>query len=543
MGKLSKNQQVSEIIKCGKDPSYFFNTYLKIQHPVKGLIPFNTYDFQDDCVEDFLNNRFNIVLKSRQLGLSTLVAAYSVWMAIFQREKNILIIATKLSVAQNFIVKVKTMIKSLPQWLLLPEITSNNKQQIQFSHGSSIKAVPTSEDAGRSEALSLLIVDEAAFVRNFDTIWTGIYPTISTGGRVIILSTPNGAGGQYYKLYTEAESGLNEFNAIKLMWDVIPDRDQDWFTQVTANMSKRQIAQEYLCDFTTSGETFLSAGCIDWVRGLIEAPVDRGGDDMNVWVWKYPLSEHTYIVSADVARGDSKDYSTFHIIDVTTGELVAEYKGKIKPDNFAVLLNEWGMKYNKALMCPENNSFGYATILKLQELKYPRLYYRKRKAVYMGDYIPQSSPDIAGFTTSGKTRAMVLGKLEETIRNKNLIIKSSRLYEELKTFTWSSGRAQAKRGFNDDLVMSLAIGTWLYDSSSDYSKNSQKLNDAMLSAMTVESTDFKYGNASNVEGQIKGAEYNLFSKNPNIDKKSNPKGFNTKRGDGKIPSEYLWVIK
>ena len=202
-------------------------------------------------MQDFIDNRFNIVLKSRQLGLSTLVSAYSVWMAIFQREKNILIIATKLAVAQNFISKVKTMIKSLPKWLMLPEIIANNKQQIQFSHGSSIKAIPTSEDAGRSESLSLLIVDEAAFVRNFDTIWTGIYPTISTGGRVILLSTPNGVGGQYYKLYTEAEAGLNEFNPIKLPWTVHPECDQEWFDQVTSNMSKRQIAQEYLCDFTS----------------------------------------------------------------------------------------------------------------------------------------------------------------------------------------------------------------------------------------------------------------------------------------------------
>ena len=108
MAKLSKQKQVAEIIKCGKDPAYFFNTYLKIQHPVKGLIPFNTYPFQDECVQDFIDNRFNIVLKSRQLGLSTLVSAYSVWLAIFQREKNILIIATKLAVAQNFISKVKT---------------------------------------------------------------------------------------------------------------------------------------------------------------------------------------------------------------------------------------------------------------------------------------------------------------------------------------------------------------------------------------------------------------------------------------------------
>ena len=143
MPKLSKQQQVSEIIKCGKEPSYFFNNYLKIQHPVRGLIPFNTYDFQDECVEKFIDHRFNIVLKSRQLGLSTLVAAYSVWMAIFQKEKNILVIATKLSVAQNFITKVKSMIKSLPQWLLLPDITSNNKQQILGDvYNSNITIIP-----------------------------------------------------------------------------------------------------------------------------------------------------------------------------------------------------------------------------------------------------------------------------------------------------------------------------------------------------------------------------------------------------------------
>ena len=209
MSVVNKQRQVNEVIRCGKDPSYFFNTYVKIQHPIKGLIPFDTYPFQDECVEKFIDNRFSIVVKSRQLGLSTLVAAYAVWLAIFQKDKNILIIATKLSVAQNFMKKVKTMVRALPPWLLLPRITTDNKQLLEFSHGSSIKAVPTSDDAGRSEALSLLIIDEAAFVRNFDELWTGLYPTISTGGRAILLSTPNGVGGQYYRLYTYAEAGLN----------------------------------------------------------------------------------------------------------------------------------------------------------------------------------------------------------------------------------------------------------------------------------------------------------------------------------------------
>ena len=536
-----KSQQVQEIIKCGKDPSYFFKNYLKIQHPVQGLIPFDTFDFQDTCVEEFLENRFNIVLKSRQLGLSTLVAAYSVWMAIFQREKNILIIATKLSVAQNFIVKVKTMIRSLPKWLLLPEIVANNKQLIQFSHGSQIKAIPTSEDAGRSEALSLLIVDEAAFVRNFDTIWTGIYPTISTGGRVIILSTPNGAGGQYYQLYTHAEAGLNEFNAIKIPWDAHPDRDDVWFKKTTANMSTRQIAQEYLCDFTTSGETFSDAVTIDWLRENVKKPIDRLGDDRNVWVWKYPLSEHDYVISADVSRGDAKDYSTFHVIDTTAGEIVAEYKGKIRPDNFAVLLNEFGLKYNKALMCPENNSYGFATILKLIDLRYPRLFYRRKSdTAYVGDYIPPSTPETAGFNTNGKTRGTILAKLEEVLRNKQLLSYSSRFYEELKVFTWQGSKAKAKRGFNDDLVMSLAIGTWLYDASSDYSKNAKTLNDAMLASMKVEAKTYDH----TPEAALKDVNtIPVYRSGTNHQKGIVKSDINKALKRSNIPNDMLWVIK
>ena len=539
MSKYSKQVQVKEIVKCGKDPNYFFKNYVKIQHPIRGLIPFEMFPFQEDCVDEFLEHRFNIVVKSRQLGLSTLVAAHAVWMAIFQKEKNILIIATKLSVAQNFINKVKTMIRSLPSWMLLAEIVEDNKQKIKFSHGSEIKAVPTSEDAGRSESLSLLIIDEAAFVRNFDTIWTGIYPTISTGGRVIILSTPNGVGGQYHKLYVDAEAGLNEFNPINLPWSVHPERDNEWFEKTTKNLNKRQIAQEYLCDFAISGETFLDLNSIEWLRTNIRPPAEKMGSDRNVWIWKYPLSEHNYILSADVSRGDSKDYSTFHIIDTTTSEVVAEYKGKIKPDNFAELINEFGLKYCKALVCPENNSYGYATILKLQDLKYPKLYYRKKSQVYIGDYVPPSSAEIAGFNTNGKTRSTILAKLEEVIRNRQLISYSSRFYEELKVFTWNTGRAEARSGFNDDLVMSLAIGSWILEGASDYSKASSGLNDAMLAAMSRNQRTY-----NETSGQVL-TPTGVYSSNPNRESltKNVRQDLINAKNRSNIPSDFLWIIK
>lgn len=480
----SKKRQINEILKCGKDPSYFMNKYVKIQHPQRGTIPFKTYSFQDSCIQDFNDHRFNIILKSRQLGLSTLGAAYAVWLAIFYKDKNILVIATKLSVAMNFIKKVKTAIRGLPQWLILPEIISNNKQTVEFSNGSSIKAVPTSDDAGRSEALSLLIVDEAAFVRNFDELWTGLYPTLSTGGRAIVLSTPNGVGGQYYDLYMKAVSKENEFNPIKLMWDVHPERDDDWFDKETKNLSEKQIAQELLCDFAASGETFLNAEDIEYLRTCVVRPLEKWGPEMGVWVWKYALSEHPYIISADIARGDGKDYSTFHVIDTVESEIVAEYKGKIPPDQFAILLNEAGMRYNKAVVCPESNTYGYAVLMKLQELRYPNIYFQKERdkyAVMYGD----GNIGKAGFSTQSANRAKALTKLEEVVRNKQVRIYSSRLYEEMKTFIWKGTKAQAMRDKNDDLVMALAIGVWLYDTSPSYNKNSVDINQAMLEAMAV----------------------------------------------------------
>ena len=485
MPPVNKQRQIKEIVRCGKDPVHFLNRYVKIQHPTRGLIPFNTYSFQDDCLKDFVEHRFNIILKSRQLGISTLTAAYAVWLSIFYKDKNILIIATKLSVAMNFIKKVKVALKNLPNWLVLPEIVSNNKQTVEFSNGSTIKAIPTSDDAGRSEALSLLIVDEAAFVRNFDELWMGLYPTISTGGRAIVLSTPNGVGGQYHDLYVKADEGINEFNPIKLPWDVHPEHDEVWFVNESKSFSKKQVAQEFLCDFAASGDTFLTAEDLEYIRVSVKHPLEKWGPDMGVWVWKYVLTEHKYVISADVSRGDAFDYSTFHVIDIHESEIVAEYKGKLPPDQFATLLSEAGRRYNHALLCPENNTYGYAVIMKLKELDYPNLYFKNQRDKYVSLYSNEGNIHKIGFTTSAQSRSQILTKLEEVIRNKQVRIYSSRLYEELKTFVWRGNKVQAQKGKNDDLVLAVAIGVWLYDTSPVLNRYGTDINRAMLQAFEV----------------------------------------------------------
>jgi hypothetical protein len=455
----SRQAIVAEILKCGKDPTYFMKKYCKIQHQLRGLIPFDTYDFQDDCVRDFQKNRFNIVLKSRQLGLSTVSAAYVVWYAIFKKDKNILVIATKLNTAINFIKKVKTMLDGLPPWLLLTKFEPT-KQSIRFDNGSTITAVPTSPDAGRSEALALLIVDEAAFIRDFDEIWTSLYPTLSTGGSAIILSTPNGVGGQYYKLWTEAESGANDFNPIRLPWDAHPEHNQAWFDKETRNLTKRQIAQEFLCDFVSSGDTFLQPTEFEKLRLLIRQPIVKEGPQSGIWIWKNAEQGHKYIISADVARGDASDYSAFHVIDYESCEVCAEFMGKIPPDRLAELLSTYGRRYNNALICPEQNTFGYFTCVKLRDEGYPALYYQNNGGDLFG-YKPTDTELVPGFSTQTKTRTQILTKLEESIRNSRLKTYSQRLFDQLQAFIWNGAKAQASKDAHDDLIMSLAIGTWL----------------------------------------------------------------------------------
>lgn len=512
---LTKQQQVNEIVACGKDPIYFIKNYAKIQHPLKGTIPFETYDFQNDCVNAFQEHRFNIVLKSRQLGLSTVSAAYATWLAIFYKDKNILVIATKLATAQNFIKKVHVMLQSLPKWLLMPKFEPS-KQQISFSNGSQIKAVPTSEDAGRSESLSLLIVDECAFIRDFDTIWTGLYPTLTTGGNAILISSPNGVGGLYYRLWVEAEAGTNEFNPIRLPWTVHPEHDEAWFVKETRNLPKRKVSQEYLCDFITSGDTFLQSEDLEDLRSMIRPPLEKAGFDRNVWIWEQPDPNKVYVLSADVARGDAADYSTFHILDHKTSEVVAEYMGKIPPEKFADLLAEWGKKYNNALICPENNTFGYFVNVKLRDTGYPRMYYYNNRGDIM-NYTPLNQDELPGFPTNQKTRVQILTKLEELIRNKTLRSYSQRLYDQLQAFIWNGNKPMASKDSHDDLIMSLAIGSWLTEGAQGTNDSGYAMAMAMLKATGVSSIDARaipnnptYALGSNARAQNQINQSNVY---------------------------------
>ncbi len=363
----SKKEALKEIVKCGKNANYFINNYARISHPLKGLIPFNTYDYQDDLISDFNKNRFTVILKARQLGISTITAAYIAWLMLFHRDKNVLVIATKFTTAANLVKKVKAIHKNLPDWLRIASIEIDNRTSFELTNGSQIKASSTSGDAGRSEALSLLVIDEAAHVEGLEELWTGLYPTLSTGGRCIALSTPNGVGNWFHQAYIDADEGKNDFYPVVLPWDVHPDRDQEWFEKETKNMSRRQIAQELECNFNMSGETVFHGDDLQIIKDTLKEPKYKTAFDRNFWIWEEHMPDATYLLSADVARGDGKDYSTFHVMKIETMEMVGEYKGKVTPDIFANLINNAGREYGNCMVVVENNSVGYSVLDKLRE--------------------------------------------------------------------------------------------------------------------------------------------------------------------------------
>lgn len=505
---MDKELLREEIIKCGRDPAYFIRKYVKIRHPVRGLISFDMFAYQDELVEKYLKHRFNIVLKARQLGISEVTAAFAVWLMLFHRDKNILVMATKADTAKNIIRKVQTAFKKLPPWLLLANIVTDNVMSVELDNGSIIKAVASSDDAGRSEALSLLICDEAAFIKNMDELWTGLLPTVQAGGRVIVLSTPNGVGNVFHTLYTGAEIGENEFVASRLMWWLHPERSEnlrddpnragfkisDWYLHETKNMSSRDIAQELECNFNASGDTVMAPEALERIeKDSVYPPLSRENWDRNLFVWFEPHVDKKYFIPCDVARGDGRDNSAFHVLEIDTMTQVAEYYAKVPPDEFAATAMEIGKWYNKAMLVVENNNIGMAALEHIKLAYYENVYYSRKGDLKPGEavntyYGAPSSDLVPGFTTSPKTRPLMISKLEEYIRNKVFTIRSKRLLEELRTFIWNSGRPEAMRGYNDDLVMAAAIGAWIRETVLSPSFVSTEVQTKMLDTISLRRT-------------------------------------------------------
>jgi hypothetical protein len=492
MPKESLKQLVaSEYARCAKDPVHFMRRYCYIQHPTRGKMLFNLYDFQCDTLNDLNEHEYNIILKSRQLGISTLCAGYSLWAMLFNQDFNVLVIATKQDVAKNLVTKVRVMHDYLPTWLKGKSV-EDNKLSLRFANGSQIKAVSAAGDAGRSEALSLLVIDEAAFIDKIDDIWASAQQTLATGGRAVVLSTPNGIGNFFHKNWVKAKSKENSFHPIELHWTVHPERDQDWRDEQDAILGPDHAAQECDCDFISSGHTVIPGDLLQlYKETTCQEPVEQRGLDGGLWIWEYPDYSKSYLVSADVARGDGNDYSAFHIFDIDSLTQVAEFKGQIGTKEYGNMLVNIATEYNEALLVIENANIGWAAIQPAIDRNYNNLYYTYKTDGYVdaatqlskGYDLKEKAQMTPGFTTSQRTRPLLISKLDIYFRERELVVKSTRLIDELFTFIWKGQKAEAQGGYNDDLVMSFAIGLFIRDSALKLRNEGIELNKRAINYM------------------------------------------------------------
>lgn len=260
MARISKEHATTEIVKSTIDPVYFLNTYGRINHPVLGSIKLDLYKFQEFTIQEFQKKRYNIVLKSRQLGLSTITAGYVWWFMCFNKGKEVVVVANKQKTAFSFVIKIRRFMMHTPVWMR-PKIVTDNKGEIELANGSKVTAHATTSDSARSDSASLLIIDEAAIIRTneVEDLWSAARPTLSTGGGCIMISTPKGVGNFYHRMWVGATEMANNFNPIKLHWTMHPVYAKDlsydeegkptspWYRNECKSMDSRKIAQELDC--------------------------------------------------------------------------------------------------------------------------------------------------------------------------------------------------------------------------------------------------------------------------------------------------------
>lgn len=510
---MRKSRLTDELIRCGRDPIYFIDNHVKIRHPTRGLIPFKLFDCQHSLLESFISSRHNVVNKARQMGISELTAAFILWLIMFHSDQSVLVMATKAETAKNMIKKVLCGYQHLPRWLKFSELSENNKFSLAFSNGSWVKATTKSADAGRSEALSLLVIDEAAHIQGFDDIWVSIKPTVTAGGRVVMISTPNGVGNVFQRTYADAESGNSkDWRAHEFPWWLHPEHVHDlqddperpgrktssWYKQETSDLSDREKSQEYECSFLSSGDTFIAGELLIKIGERLSVPIDVQGDDKGLLIFQNKTQHGKYLLTADVARGDGRDKSSAHVFDIETMEQVAEYDGKISVDKFAKLICDLGWEYNKALLVVENLSVGFAVLEHVRLWKqpdtgaegYPNVYFTDKTPGERGQalnaaYGVNNPKLVIGFTTSTKTRELAINKLEELLRLQKMHFRSKRTHSELQTFVWNGGKPEARSGANDDLVMAGAIAAWIRDTFIGTSYHTMELQAKILQSYSV----------------------------------------------------------
>jgi len=458
------DDQIKEYLKCKADPVYFAKNYCKIVSLDEGLVPFNLYDFQEDMVRRFHNNRFNIAKLPRQTGKSTTVVAYLMHYALFNDNVNIGILANKAPTARELLGRLQLAYENLPTWLQ-QGIIAWNKGSMELENGSKILASSTSASAVRGMSFNIIFLDEFAFIPNHiaEQFFSSVYPTISSGKstKVIIISTPNGMN-MFYKLWHDAELGRNEYVTTEVHWSQVPGRDENWKEQTIANTSLRQFTQEFECEFLGSVDTLISAAKLRSMS--YDEPLSSS---KGLKIYENPIPNHEYLMTVDVSRGTNNDYSAFILYDITTVpyKVVGVYRNnEIKPMLFPNIIHQVAINYNKAFILVEVNDIGdqVASILQydLENENLLMCAMRGRAGQLVGQGFSGSKTQL-GVKTSTTVKKIGCSNLKQLIEADKLLVNDYEIISELTTFIQKKQSFEAEEGCNDDLAMCLVIFAWL----------------------------------------------------------------------------------
>lgn len=441
-------ETILEYQKCMEDPTYFARTYCKIISLDEGLVNFNLYPYQKTMFDHFNDNRFSIVLACRQSGKSISSVAYLLWYALFNSEKNIAVLANKGATSREMLSRITLMLENLP-FFLQPGTKTLNKGSIEFSNNSKIIAAATSGSSIRGLSVSLLYLDEFAFVENAAEFYTSTYPVISSGKdtKVIITSTANGIGNMYYNIWQGATQGTNTYKPFRVDWWDVPGRDEKWKEETIGNTSQLQFDQEFGNTFFGTGDTLIGAETLMEFRAADPIKVLEGGD---VLIYDEPKKKHEYIMTCDVSKGRGQDYSTFTLIDISVSPFrqAAVYRNNnISPLLFPDIIYKYANLYNQAYVVIESNDQGTLVTRGLYyDLEYDNLH---MESAIKADKI--------GVEITRKTKRLGCSGIKDILENGKLLIQDHNTIMEISTFVARGQSYEASSGNHDDLVMNLVM--------------------------------------------------------------------------------------
>jgi len=443
------DEELQEYIKCSNDPVHFIESYCSIISLDEGLVKFKLRGYQENLIRHYNDNRFNVVLASRQSGKSITSCAYLLWYLLFNPEVTVAVLANKGVIAREMISRIVTMLESVP-FFLQPGVKILNKGNIEFGNDSKVVAAATSSSSIRGLSINLLYLDEFAFVENAEEFYTSTYPVVTSGkqSKVIITSTANGVGNMFYKIYESAIQKQSEYKHFLINWFDVPGRDEEWKKQTIANTSETQFEQEYGNSFLGTGTTLINSNTLLGMRSI-----DPDWNRDNINIYDRPVEGHEYVCTVDVSQGRGIDYSTFSIFDVSVQPFkqVATYRDNmISPMLLPDVINKYAHPYNDALVIIENNAEGSLVAKMLHyDVEYESVFVQGMS----------KSEDI-GVTMNRKIKRIGCSTLKELLEENRLTLIDRTTITELMTFVHKGTSYEADKGYHDDMVMNCVLFSW-----------------------------------------------------------------------------------